>query len=129
MYTHTTPLRVLVTGATDWSDRECIRRELTALPPGSIIIHGDTPGADALAGEIAARELGLTVVAMYKSAADRTRYGTLAWQGLNERMLQQGVDLVLAFHPALDDPAQAHGTRHAISCAQALGITVRVIAR
>ena len=46
-------MRVLVTGSIQWTDADAIRRELVQLPPGSVVIHGDCTGADALAGEIA----------------------------------------------------------------------------
>jgi hypothetical protein len=59
-------MRVLVTGATTWSDVEAIRADLGRLPAGSVVIHGDAPGADALAGQVA-RELGLTAVRMAKA--------------------------------------------------------------
>jgi lactam utilization protein B len=70
-------MRVLVTGATAWRDAERIREELRRLPMGSIVIHGDAPGADALAGQVA-RELGLTVVRMAKNSADELRHGRRA---------------------------------------------------
>jgi predicted RecB family endonuclease len=63
-------MRVLVTGATTWRDAERIREELRRLPAGSIVIHGDAPGADALARQVA-RELGLTVVRMVKNSAEQ----------------------------------------------------------
>jgi hypothetical protein len=119
-------MRVLIIGATAWTNAEAIRQELRRLPTDSVIIHGDAPGADALAGQIG-RELGLTVVRMTKNSDDRRRYGRAAWKGLNERMLQQGVALVLAFHTELLDPSRAHGTRHAIQLAQGQGVLVRVI--
>jgi hypothetical protein len=120
-------MRVLVTGATAWRDIERIREELGRLPAGSIVIHGDAPGADALAGQVA-RNLGLTVIRMAKNDADAQRHGhRAAWKGLNERMLQQGVELVLAFHTELGDPSRAHGTRHAIRLAEQAAIPVRVI--
>jgi len=120
-------VRVLVTGATAWADAELIRAELCRLPAGSVVIHGDAPGADALAGRVA-RELGLTVVRMAKNSADVRIHGKrAAWKGLNERMLQQGVDLVLAFHAELGDPARAHGTRHATQLAEQQGIPVQVV--
>jgi hypothetical protein len=121
-------MRVLVTRATTWSDGEAIRAELGRLPAGSVVIHGDAPGADALAGQVA-RELGLTAVRMVKNDANAQAYGRrAAWKGLNARMLQQGVELVLAFHTELGDPAQAHGTRHATQLVEQQGIPVRVIA-
>jgi hypothetical protein len=63
-----------------------------------------------------------------KNAVDVRPYGKrTAWKSLNERMLQQGVELVLAFHTELGDPTRAHGTRHAIRLAEQAGIPVRVI--
>lgn len=119
-------MRVFVTGATAWADAESIRRQLSALPAGSVLIHGDAPGADALAGQIG-HELGMVVIRMAKNAEDYRRFGRAAWKGLNERMLQQGVELVLAFHTELSDTTRAHGTRHAIQLALHQGIVVRVI--
>ena len=46
-------MRVLVTGSMHWTDADAIRRELTQLPHGSVVIHGDCSGADELAGVIA----------------------------------------------------------------------------
>lgn len=115
-------LRVAVSGAVAWRDVEAIRRELSALPAGSIIIHGDSPGCDELAGAIAA-ELGLTVVALAKSRADGERHPGAAWKGLNER-IAAGADLALIFHPAVD---ASKGARHLLELAQAAGVPVRVI--
>jgi hypothetical protein len=63
-----------------------------------------------------------------KNPADVRPYGKrTAWKSLNERMLQQGGELVLAFHTALADPARAHGTRHVVRLAEQAGMPVRVI--
>ncbi|WP_437330745.1 SLOG family protein [Sorangium sp. So ce381] len=61
--------RVIVAGAVAWTDVGAIRRELAKLPVGATVIHGDSPGADALAGRVAA-ELGLAVEPMAKNEAD-----------------------------------------------------------
>ena len=73
-------MRVIVAGAVAWTNAEVIRRELSKLPTGTAVIHGDCPGADAIAGQIAV-ELGFVVEAMAKSAADRSRYKKAAWKG------------------------------------------------
>lgn len=117
-------MRVIVAGATAWTDAEAIRPELRKLPAGSTIIHGDAPGADAIAGRIAA-ELGLAVEAMAKDAQDYARYQRAAWKGLNERMLASGAVLVLAFHPAIEE---SRGTRHVVELARAAGVEVRLFA-
>ncbi len=117
-------MRVIVAGAVAWSDAEAIRRELAGLPAGAVVVHGDSPGADAAAGRVAA-ELGLAVEAMAKSPADYARYRRAAWKGLNERMLASGAQLVLAFHPAIEE---SRGSKHLIELARAASIEVRVFA-
>jgi hypothetical protein len=115
-------MRVIVAGATAWTDAEAIRRELAKLPAEAVVIHGDAPGADALAGQVAV-QLGLAVEPMGKTREDYTRYRRGAWKGLNERMLASGAVLVLAFHPALE---HSRGTKHLVELARSAGIEVRV---
>lgn len=115
---------VIVAGAVAWTNVAAIERELLKLPAGSTVIHGDSPGADALAGTIAAR-LGLVVVAMAKSAEDRRRYGRGAWKGLNERMLARGAERVLVFHP---DFAASRGSKHLAGLARAAGVEISIFA-
>ena len=115
-------MRVIGAGAAGWTDAEAIARELAKLPPGATVIHGDAPGADALAGAAAAR-LGFGVEPMAKNREDFVRYRRGAWRGLNERMLASGAVLVLAFHTNL---AKSRGTRHLVELARAAGVEVRV---
>jgi len=117
-------MRVIVAGATAWSNAAAIRRELARLPAEATVIHGDAPGADLLAGMVAA-QLGLAVEPMSKSKQDYARYRRAAWKGLNERMLASGAVLVLAFHLSL---ASSRGTRHLVEIARAAGVEVRVFA-
>lgn len=116
------PVIVIVAGAVAWSDAAAIERELAKLPARSTVIHGDCPGADALAGEIGGR-LGHTVVAMAKNAEDRRRFRKLAWKGLNERMLARGAVRVLVFHPDID---ASRGSKHMAELARAAGVEVLV---
>ena len=117
-------VRVVVAGAVAWADAEAIRRELRKLPANSTVIHGDSSGADTLAGQIAV-ELGLAVERMVKCQADYAKYKRAAWKGLNERMLATGAVLVLAFHPDID---ASRGSKHLMELAQAANIEVRVFA-
>lgn len=117
-------MRVIVAGAVAWADAEAIRRELAKLPSGAVVVHGDCPGADAIAGRVAA-ELGFAVEPMAKNAADRARYRREAWKGLNERMLATGAGLVLVFHPAFDD---SNGSKHLAELAARASVEVRVFA-
>jgi len=117
-------MRVIVTGSMGWTDAAAIRRELVKLPPRSTVIHGDAPGADLIAGQIA-RELGFTVEALAKNEEDYRRYRRAAWKGLNERMLDSGADLVLAFHAELGQAGKARGSGHLVDLACQRGIEVR----
>lgn len=117
-------MRVIVAGAVAWANVEAIRRELAKLPAGTVVIHGDCTGADALAGQVAV-ELGLAVEAMAKNAADRSRYGRGAWKGLNERMLASGVELVLVFHT---DFEASRGSKHLAELAAQASVEVQVFA-
>jgi hypothetical protein len=117
-------MRVIVSGAVGWTDAGAIRRELSRLPAGTVVVHGDCAGADEIAGRVAA-ELGFAVEAMSKSAEDYAKYQRLAWKGLNERMLAGGAALVLAFHADIE---RSQGSRHMIEIARAAGIEVRLFA-
>jgi hypothetical protein len=117
-------MRVLITGSTTWTNREAIRSALAQLPAASTVVTGDTDGVDAIAIEIAS-ELGLRVKAMRKTTSDHERYPDAPWKGLNERMMAAGIDLVLAFHPDIDKPGKARGTKHVIELAEAYGIPIK----
>jgi hypothetical protein len=121
----TLPRCVLVTGSTTWDNPGTMRQALSALPAGSTIVTGDTPGADACAAALAA-ELGLKVTRMKKNRADQRAFPGQAWRGLNVRMLATGVDLVLAFHADYGKPGCARGTVHMVEHAQACATEVRI---
>jgi hypothetical protein len=117
-------VRVIVAGAVAWTNEDAIRRELAKLPADATVIHGDSPGADALAGRVAT-ELGLAVEAMAKSKADYAKYKRGAWKGLNERMLASGAARVLVFHPAFE---KSRGSGHLVGLAKAVGVEVSLFA-
>lgn len=118
-------MKVIVAGSVNWINRESIRVELESLPNGSVVIHGDAEGADEIAGEVA-RELGLSVEPMAKIADDYRRYKRGAWKGLNERMVNANVELILAFHP---DIHKSRGTKHLLKLADEKQILYRIIER
>lgn len=117
-------MRVIVAGAVAWADVDAIRRELATLPTGSVVIHGDCPGADAIAGAVAA-DLGFAVEPMAKTPPDFAKYRRAAWKGLNERMLASGAELVLVFHPDID---ASKGSKHMRHLARKANVEVRVFA-
>jgi hypothetical protein len=117
-------MRVIVAGAVAWADEVAVRCELAKLPTGSVVIHGDCPGADEIAGRVAAA-LGHAVEPMAKSKDDYAKFRKAAWKGLNERMLATGCELILVFHP---DIASSRGSGHLIELAKAANVEVRVFA-
>ena len=118
-------MRIIITGATAWSDAQALRREFFHLPAGAVIVTGDTPGIDALAISLAA-EYGFAAEPMKKNRADREAHPTAAWKGLNERMLATGIDLVLAFHGDYGKPGCARGTMHMVELARAAGVETKI---
>lgn len=100
--------RVLVTGSREWTDRAVIRTALEALsdyqptPELITIVHGAAVGADTIADE-EAKALGYTREP-YPIPKEEWRpphlHGVIDYSvgpRRNQRMLDTGVDLVLAF--------------------------------
>jgi hypothetical protein len=114
-------MRVLVCGSRGWTDYEAILRRLTQIAEGRpTIVHGAASGADTLADD-AAKTLNLTVE---RYPADWATYGKRAGFIRNERMLDTGVDLVIAFWDG-----RSRGTQHTIEGARRRGIPVEVIGK
>jgi len=76
---------------------------LRELPPGTVVIHGDAPGADRIAGFVA-ELLGFTV---RKYPAKWTEYGPFAGPTRNQEMLDkehredEPIDKAFGFHEDL----------------------------
>jgi len=116
-------MKVLVCGSRDWSwfDAKVIRRELSALPMGSVIIHGACRGVDRMADAIA-KDLGLEVRAY--PAKWRT-HGKAAGPIRNQQMLDKECPgLVLAFSY---DLSKNKGTADMVKRAWSAGIEVKII--
>ena len=122
-------MRLLVCGSRTWSDYRLLRRviedtvvEFEAEP--MVLIEGDAPGADRMAGHVAHRH-GWDLK-VYRARWDTE--GRAAGIRRNARMLrQERPDLVLAF---VDKPlATSRGTAHMVAIARAAGIPVRVFER
>jgi hypothetical protein len=89
-------LRVLITGSREWDDRETIYAILKALPPGSVIVHGDADGADSIAA-VLAESMGHTAEPHPVSKETWKTVGPAAGPLRNQRMVDLGADLCLAF--------------------------------
>ncbi len=111
-------MKTLVCGSRDWEDIHAIRIRMVKLPPHTEIIHGGAPGADSIAGFLAA-DLGFTV---HVFPADWKKHGKAAGPIRNRLMLDECPDLVLAFQRR-----GSRGTQDTIDEAVRRGIAVEVL--
>lgn len=124
-------MKVLITGDREWfSDRhvDVIYAELSALPAGTVIVHGAARGVDTIA-DVIARALDFTV---RPYPANWSLYGKKAAGPIrNRKMLndehnnsKEPIDVVLAFHDSLDE---SKGTKDMVSISNKAGIVVKLI--
>ncbi len=88
-------MRILVTGSRDWTDESLLRWAISShLDGDDVIVHGDCPtGADAMAQEFA----DMTGLATERHKAQWSKYGRAAGPYRNQKMVDLGADVVLAF--------------------------------
>lgn len=111
---------VLICGDRDWTDYYPIKREIAKLDPKMhVIMHGGARGADRIAGEIGLANGFKVKVFM----ADWEKHGKGAGPIRNRRMLDENPDLVLAFHPHLEE---SKGTKDMVMIARIKGVKVEV---
>ncbi len=112
--------RILICGDRNWKDVETIENFISSLPPDTVIIHGNSRGADKIAGR-KAKEHGLTVKGY---SADWDRYGRAAGPIRNKRMLLEGrPDRVVAFH---NDLSKSRGTADMLRQAEKRGVAFEI---
>lgn len=114
-------MKVLVCGGRDYSDKLrvwSVLHEIQADTPIKHLIEGGARGADAFAAEWATTTNGVQLVTC---SANWDRDGKAAGPIRNIKMLELGVDLVVAF------PGSA-GTAHMVESARRRDIPVRKIA-
>lgn len=114
-------MKVLVTGARDWTNYGVIEEVLSAdfLKTADHLIVGDCRGADYFA-TVFARENDWTVDVF---EADWDTHGLKAGPLRNILMVKQKPDIVLAFH---DDLPNSKGTKHCVITAVKADIPVYV---
>lgn len=115
-------MRVIVCGSRYWTEAVPILRELEKLPEETTVLQGGCRGAD----EIAARTALLLHMRVETFPADWS-IGKYAGNLRNQKMLDSGADLVLAFHRDLEGTSR--GTKDMVGRARAAGVEVRVFAR
>ena len=112
--------RILICGDRNWKDVETIENFISSLSPDTVIIHGNSRGADKIA-ERKAKEHGLTVKGY---SADWDRYGRAAGPIRNKRMLLEGrPDRVVAFH---NDLSKSRGTADMLRQAEKRGVAFEI---
>ena len=115
-------MRVLVTGSRDWTDIDTIYKALWWLRNHSeevIVVHGAAPGADTLA-DVVAKKLGYIPVGY---VAQWQKHKLAAGPIRNQRMVDSGADVVLAFHK---DLKKSKGTKDCVKKARKANIPVFV---
>jgi hypothetical protein len=129
-------MRVIVTGSRRWPDPRAVHDALTLLyrdhGPFTLVHGACSTGADAQAQhwyEVTGQQLGC---AEDPWPAEWTKHGNRAGPKRNERMVEAGADLVLAFLQSCTDPPcrrpkphDSHGTAGCIELAEAARIPVR----
>lgn len=122
-------MRIIVTGSRKWADKRAVWDALNAtlLECGAfVLIHGGcSTGADAMAHQWcwAAQRFVPSHVKEEVFKANWEGRGKAAGPERNQRMIEAGADLVLAF--ALPEGS---GTQHTMKLARAAGIEVREFA-
>lgn len=117
--------RILVTGSRDWDRPDVIGEALIELVnwypidwDDTIIVHGDCPTGADHAAELFGRRYG---IATERHPADWKKYGRAAGPYRNQKMVDLGADIVLAFK----NPG-SRGTQDCINRALKAGLEVKI---
>lgn len=117
-------MRILITGGRSWADEETIANAILDLKnwypfdwEDVVIVHGDCPtGADAMAQKFAEESDLITE----RYPAEWSKYGRAAGPQRNQKMVDLGADVVLAFiMPG------SRGTADCVKRAKKAGLTVK----
>jgi hypothetical protein len=119
-------LRILITGSRSWTDHDVIRQALVKAwkdfeyphPSMVTVVHGNAKGADKWADHYA-RSLGFRVERHPVTPKMWREQGRGAGTARNQRMVDLGADVCLAFHKD-----ESRGTAHCIRACVAAGIPV-----
>jgi hypothetical protein len=93
------PYRILITGSRDWKDKAVIRHAIFSTwqkagsPKNTVVIVGRAHGADTIA-ETCSEAFGFTIEPY---EADWRKEGRAAGPKRNQRMVDSGADICLAF--------------------------------
>lgn len=118
------PIKVLFCG--DRNSAICfesvITFELKALPEDSIVVHGGCKGVDLFTEQLAAL-LGIATKVFDVTRKEWNETGLSAGPRRNQKMLEEGISYVMAFHPDID---MSKGTKDMMNRAWLSGIPVYI---
>jgi len=111
-------MRIVFTGSRHWKDEsivfECLKKIISMYGKNeTTVVVGGAKGLDTIVVNLS-RSLGLNVEVFN---ADWNLYGKKAGPVRNQKMLESGADLVIAF-----PEKESRGTRHMIDISQKAGI-------
>jgi len=112
-------MKVLFTGDRNWINWRSIEKRMSILPSDTEIIVGCARGVDRQVAALA-EQMGYKYEVFF---ADWEQHGKAAGPIRNNVMLDQKPDLVIAFHPNLEE---SKGTKHCVTEAKKRGIPVEV---
>jgi len=118
---------VIVCGDREWIDIDTIRRNLSHLKQGDVVIHGDCRGADRLAAIVARERLCIVIPCPYISELGRAGGPARNAMMLRELLAyeQDGCQIsVIAFH---SDLSRSKGTRNMVNQARKANVRVSVV--
>lgn len=121
-------MRILVTGSRNWTDADAVYRALfearmrARIGEPVVIVHGHCPtGADRFADQWATQCVDPDVT-VERHPADWAGRGKAAGPARNQRMVDAGADVCLAF-----PLPGSRGTWHCVQAAERAGIPVQVV--
>lgn len=129
-------MRILVTGSRYWSDYDTFVRGLTVAietladenpdDKNIVVVHGGAPGADVMSERYVAQVQNFLSGKGYTirtevHPAEWDKYGKAAGPIRNQKMVDLGADLVVAF---FRKGAQSRGTANCVAAAERAGLRV-----
>jgi hypothetical protein len=112
---------VLICGSRHWNDYATMENFINKLPENTVIIHGDSEGADKIGGFLGEKR-GLKVI---KEPAKFSKFGLYAGPLRNAAMIHNHEPtIVVAFH---DNLKNSKGTKNMVFQAQLSKIKVIII--
>ena len=125
------PVKVIVFGSRTWDEPTTVKHRLRLLPPGSTIVHGQSPGGGAdFFGDVYGRALGFRVIPVPINGADRRRARAMGKPRMAPilRNVRIGIE-----HPDADYAigfwdGKTRGSKHMRDVCENFGICVEIIA-